>query len=128
MLDDTDQQPVERNERSAIAGHPNLRSFPKGVSGNPGGKPKAEYDFRNLCRDHSPEAVETLLSVMRKEKAMSSAKVQAARVLLSYAWGAPKGTDDDGADNRLIINILQLATQGAEQPAVTIKKLATDET
>jgi hypothetical protein len=65
---------------------------------------------------------------MRKEKAMSSAKVQAARVLLSYAWGAPKGTDDDSADSKLIINILQLATQGtADQPQlVNVRQLATD--
>lgn len=59
---------------------------------------------------------------------MSSAKVQAARILLAYAWGAPKGADDDGADNRLIINILQLATQGQQEaPQVTIKRLATDD-
>ena len=56
--------------------------------------------------------------------------VQAARILLAYAWGAPKGTDEEGADNRLIINILQLATEGKKefQPEtlVTIKQLAPD--
>jgi hypothetical protein len=106
----------------------NLIPFQKGVSGNPGGRSKALAEFRDQCRDHSPEAVETLLGVMRKEKAMSSAKVQAARTLLAYAWGAPKNEDDTGPDARLIVNILQLALQGQEQqPLVTIDRLATDD-
>ena len=103
------------------------RPFPKGVSGNPGGRTSLEYEFRELCRTYSPEAVETLLGVMRKEKAMSSAKVQAARVLLAYAWGAPKGTDETSQDNRLIINILQLAAQSKEATAVNVRRLATDD-
>jgi len=97
----------------------------KGVSGNPGGKSKALKEFREACREHSDEAVQTLLTVMRNQKAMSSAKVQAARTLLSYAWGAPK-EQEDGENSKLVINILKLAMsepQVIEAPSVRIERL-----
>lgn len=120
---DGDLAPSENNDRSLA----NLKPWPKGVSGNPGGRAKAENNFRDKCREHTDEALETLLGVMRKEKAMSSAKVQAARTLLSYAWGAPKGQDDDTHSN-LIINILKLAVGNEpttiNAPAVRIERMA----
>src|SRR3990172_2705431 len=95
----------------------------KGTSGNPGGRPRALAEFREECREHTGTALQTLLGVMNNPKAMSSSKVQAARVLLAYGWGAPSGVDGESADNRLIINILQLATQGKmdSETAVNIK-------
>ena len=43
----------------------NLRPFKPGQSGNPGGRSKAQIDVRNLAREHTKEAIETLVLVMR---------------------------------------------------------------
>ena len=45
------------------------RPFPKGVSGNPGGRPKVLGDVQELARQKSPEAITTLANIMHDEKA-----------------------------------------------------------
>lgn len=102
------------------------RPFQPGQSGNPGGRPKDT--LKALARSHTPLAVATLVSVMANPKAMSSARVSAAREILNRGWGAPE-SDALSSDNRVIVNILQLAQQGAQEalPAVTIRQLATDD-
>ncbi len=64
---------------------------------------------------------------MTNPKAMSSAKVAAAREMLNRGWGAPE-PEDGNRDNRVIVNILQLASQqGQEAPQITIRQLASDD-
>jgi hypothetical protein len=62
------------------------RPFRKGVSGNPGGRPKAIADIRELARAHSPEAIKELarLSVGAKSEAV---RVMAIRELLDRGFG-----------------------------------------
>ena len=45
------------------------RPFQKGVSGNPGGRPKVLGDVQELARQKSPEAITTLGNIMHDEKA-----------------------------------------------------------
>jgi hypothetical protein len=45
------------------------RPFVKGVSGNPGGRPKVLGDVQELARQKSPEAITTLGNIMHDEKA-----------------------------------------------------------
>ena len=42
------------------------RPFPKGVSGNPGGRPKVLGDVQELARQKSPEAITTLANIMQQ--------------------------------------------------------------
>jgi hypothetical protein len=76
------------NSKKATRGTP----FPKGKTGNPGGRPKLPPDVkhvRELARVYTSEAVETLAKVMKTSNS-DSARVSAANVLLDRGWGKPE--------------------------------------
>lgn len=67
-------------------------TFQKGQSGNPGGRAKRTINGKSiaeLAREHTAEALGTLLSVMRSKKAPAAAKVNAAAKVLDRGWGQP---------------------------------------
>jgi hypothetical protein len=65
------------------------RPFCKGVSGNPGGRPRVLGDVQELARQKSPEAIETLSNIMHDDKAAPAARVAAANALLDRGFGKP---------------------------------------
>lgn len=67
-------------------GNPNWK---KGVSANPGGRPKTEKEVRELAQEMSVEAVHTLGNVMRNEEADLRVRVAAANAILDRAIGRP---------------------------------------
>jgi hypothetical protein len=76
---------------------PRGRPFPKGVSGNPGGRPaqgpdrrKIEANARLLARSYGPEAVEKLCAIMKDPSASHMAQIIAANSILDRGWGRPQ--------------------------------------
>lgn len=65
------------------------RPFQPGQSGNAGGRPKIVGDVRNLAREHTATAIETLIAVMTSTKSPAAARVAAANSLLDRAVGKP---------------------------------------
>jgi hypothetical protein len=61
------------------------RPFARGVSGNPGGRPKAVHDIQELARQHTPEAIAALVAALNSPRE----RVSAATALLDRAWGRP---------------------------------------
>src|SRR5262249_42592561 len=78
---------TENNEEQPMPGKG--RPFPKGISGNPGDRPRALGDVQELARQKSPEAINTLSNIMHDEKAPSAARVAAANALLDRGYGKP---------------------------------------
>src|SRR5262245_24345093 len=62
-------------------------SWVKGQSGNRTGRPKETGPVRELARQHTTAAIDTLAKVMQDEKAPHSARVAAAEALLARGWG-----------------------------------------
>ena len=61
--------------------------FKKGHSGNPGGRPKAALDVQELAREHTTEALNTLVQIMRKGKYVE--RIHASRIIIERGWGRP---------------------------------------
>jgi Family of unknown function (DUF5681) len=65
------------------------KPFKKGQSGNPGGRPKVLAEVKELAREHTAEAIETLVSIMTDPKSAPAARVSAANALLDRGYGRP---------------------------------------
>lgn len=68
--------------------------FRKGQSGNPSGRPKTSPEVREAIAKALPDAVATLVAIMRDEEAGRRDKTEAAKVLLT--WGLPKPAPEGG--------------------------------
>lgn len=62
------------------------RPFRPGQSGNPGGRPKAIAEVRELARSLTALAVQTLVSIMEHGD-KDAARVAAAQAILDGGWG-----------------------------------------
>ena len=86
------RKPPVLSEEAKARRNANLKPFKKGFSGNPSGRPREYGEVLHAAREHSLEAVETLVLVMRNGKPGEA--MMAAQALLDRAWGRPKVTVD----------------------------------
>ena len=82
----------------------NLKPFKKGQSGNPRGRPKADFTIQELARAHCPKAINRLAAILDNPKATPAAQVSAATALLDRGYGRPPQftTGDEKALKRAI--------------------------
>ena len=73
--------------RSAMTSSVRGRPWAKGVSGNPGGRPKIVADVRALARQLTANALNALAEIMEDEEAPAAARIAAAKELLDRGWG-----------------------------------------
>ena len=109
------------------------RPFKKGVSGNPGGRPKDILQLRELAQSKTHEAFQTLLDVMETSQS-DRARIAAAIAILERGWGkapaeipAPTQEEDNYnslTDEELVEELFQLMIQshGVERVEQIAKK------
>jgi hypothetical protein len=90
------------------------RPFQKGQSGNPGGRPKAIAEVKELAREHTGKAVETLVSIMSDPKAPPAARVSAANALLDRGYGKPPQHITDESARSYVARLPEVAKSAAE--------------
>ena len=76
--------------------------FKKGVSGNPSGRPKkskAQYDLEAACKQSTPEALDVILKIMRRND-MPKLQLDAAKYVVDRGYGKPRQevTGKDGGE------------------------------
>ena len=84
---------------------PRGRPFKKGVSPNPGGKPKELAGLREKIRGHGDELVDYLLDLARNAETENT-RVAAIRELLDRGFGKPtQPVDGDGEGGPIHLTI-----------------------
>lgn len=80
-----------------------VNGFKPGQSGNPGGRPKKteeQVKLEEMCRERTPEALQTILEIMGEGENERN-RLAAAQYVLDRGWGKPKQdmevTGKDGA-------------------------------
>ena len=67
-----------------------MPKWQKGQSGNPSGRRKEVGPVRELAKQYTEAAIDTLAKVMEDPNAPPSARVAAAEALLARGWGKPQ--------------------------------------
>ncbi len=99
--------------------------FKPGKSGNPKGRPPGSrngVDVRELAKEYTVEAIETLISVARNKKSPAAARVVAAVALVGRGWGRPmQQLEVQSTDTTVSITADMTPQQAAEAFIATIR-------
>jgi hypothetical protein len=73
--------------------------FPKGVSGNPGGRPHAEREMVELARAAGPDVIRLMIKVCADESRPMPIRLHAGALLLDRGFGKARERVDITADS-----------------------------
>jgi hypothetical protein len=86
------------------------KGFSKGhkkFGGRTKGAPnRTSLDIRQLARQYTTEALETLVSILWDTESGASARVSAANILLDRAWGKPTQSVDDNVNGSVAVYVI----------------------
>src|SRR4051812_44288266 len=102
-----------------------------GQSGTPGGRvPEDRRRVREMARQHTELAINTLAEICGDVEARSAARVTAASALLDRGWGRPDAHDAliDATDDALRAEVRRRMELERARPRVTADPNGSDET
>jgi hypothetical protein len=103
----------------------NLRPFPKGKSGNPGGKPKEQVSFEARARKLAAKALDKLEAALDSSDPDLAAR--AAQQILDRAFGRPGVSKSDLEARKLTAEVKVLEAQVVEKQGADTDKPATED-
>lgn len=93
--------------------------FVKGNSGNPTGRPKKKRDktLQELCKTHSVEAINTLVTIMKSDEVKEADRIKAAKEVLDRAYGRPRQTVEQVVEvHNIDMPVIELPAEDALLP------------
>jgi hypothetical protein len=106
----TKHSPAENSKKL-----PRGKPFQPGKTGNPGGRPRKTEEERTLeemCKEKTPEALATILSIMDSGE-QERARLSAAQYVIDRGWG--KAKESIALSGGLTLSIAEQIKQAHEQ-------------
>ena len=93
--------------------------FKPGISGNPTGRPKSDVTIKDLAKQYTEQAINTLYEITQNKKAPHSARVHAACALLDRGWGKPTQSIESTSVRVTYQNFLETCRIADEEEALS---------
>jgi hypothetical protein len=93
----------------------NAFGFKPGESGNPGGRPKS--DVVSLARQHTPEAINRLVALMRQDDDLDIA-LAATSAIIDRGWGRPVQMVTGNPDQPVSFEIVWGPAKESQAPTI----------
>jgi hypothetical protein len=78
--------------------------FPKGVSGNPLGRPKKDFDLKEKCQELTPSMLQTIISIANDQEQKTADRIECCKFIVAYGHGRPMQKQElTGVDNSPLI-------------------------
>jgi hypothetical protein len=86
--DNISQKTTKKEAKGSGGGnHGNGKSFEKGQTGNPKGRPVLPDELKEMCRTYTEEGLKAVIAIMQDTKKQPKDRLKAVEILLERGYG-----------------------------------------